>query len=73
MVEIKTKLRKWGNSLGIVVPQSVVKDGGIQEGDKVIAIVLKEGNVLRDMFGKVKFRKSTQKMMGEINAELYNE
>ena len=42
MIEIKSKLRRWGNSFGIVVPQKAVKDEKVNEGDdKEVIIKLK--------------------------------
>lgn len=74
MIEIKTKLKKWGNSFGEVVPISSVEEEGAKEGDEVIVLMKKEkNNVLRETFGKYKFKKSTKKMMEETDKALYNE
>ena len=71
MIEIKTKIRRWGNSFGIVVPQKAVLDERVKEGDEVvISLKKKEGNVLRETFGTFKFKKSTKKIMDEIDKEL---
>ncbi|MEX2016861.1 MAG: AbrB/MazE/SpoVT family DNA-binding domain-containing protein [Candidatus Pacearchaeota archaeon] len=74
MIEIKTKLRKWGNSYGIIVPQKKVEDIKIKEGDEVIILLKKEEeeNVLKEMFGTFKFKKSTDKIMREIDKELWD-
>ena len=74
MIEIRTRLRRWGNSFGIVVPMAKVEKENIREGDEVFALVKKEkSNVLREMFGTFKFKKSTEEMMKETDKELYNE
>ena len=73
MAEVITKIRKWGNSFGIVIPQKFVNEEGLKEGEEVRAIVVKEGNVLRETFGKHKFKKSVKKLMSETDKELYNE
>ena len=72
MIEIKTKLRKWGNSFGVVVPQGEVKKFGVAEGDNVIILLKKEkeDNILKEMFGILKTKKSTDKIMKEINRDL---
>ncbi len=74
MIEVKTKLRKWGNSFGIVVPQKAASSGQIKEGDEVIVLLKKEekGNVLKEMFGTFKFKKSTDKILREIDKELWD-
>lgn len=73
MIEIKAKLRKWGNSLGIVVPFSKAKEGHIDEGEEVTVLLVKKVNVLRETFGTFKFKKPVRRMMEEIDKELYNE
>lgn len=74
MIEIKSKLRKWGNSFGIVVPKKAVKKENFNEGDEVsILIGGKKHNVLKEMFGTFKFDQPVEKIMKEINKELYND
>ena len=73
MIELKTKLRKWGNSLGIVIPLNKVKNENIKEGTEIKVLIKKDENVLKETFGTFKFKKSTQKMIDEIDKELYNE
>ena len=71
MIELKSKIRKWGNSLGIVVPQQVIGNEKIKEGDEVSVFINKEeDNVLRDMFGSFKFSKSTDDLLKEVDEEL---
>ena len=72
MVELTAKIRKWGNSFGIVIPQEVLKRKSIREGEEVDIVLIKKGNVLRETFGKMKFKKSTEKMMKEMDKALYD-
>ena len=73
MIEIKTKLRRWGNSFGIVVPQRVVENVGAKEGEE-IEVLFKTNKVnLRKLFGKHKFSKPTEQLMKEMDKELYND
>ena len=72
MVELTAKVRKWGNSFGIVIPQEVMNRKSIREGEEVDVVIIKKGNVLRETFGKVKFKKSTAKMMKEMDKVLYD-
>lgn len=74
MIEIKTKIRKWGNSFGIVVPLSALNENaGIKENEEVIVMITKNKPNLKKLFGAHKFKKSTEQMMREIDEELYNE
>lgn len=72
MVEVTSKVRKWGNSYGIIIPTDVLKKKGIREGEEVDAIIIKKSNVLRETFGKVKFKKSVEQLMKETDKELYD-
>ena len=74
MIEVKTRIRKWGNSFGIVVPQKTIENTKIREGDEVIVLLKKEedGNLLREMFGTFKSKKSTEKIMKQTDKELWD-
>jgi len=75
MIEIKTKLRKWGNSFGIVIPLKAIETTEIKEGDEVTILMNKEKtkNILKEMFGTLKTKKTTQDIMKEIDKELDSE
>ena len=74
MIEVRTKLIKWGNSVGIVVPLSKLKNTSMKEGKEVRALIMEENKVdLRKMFGSHKFSKPVAKLMKETDEELYNE
>lgn len=74
MIEVRTRLIKWGNSVGIVVPLSKLKNTSMREGKEVRALIMEENKVdLRKMFGSHKFSKPVAQLMKETNEELYNE
>jgi len=74
MIEIKSKLRRWGNSFGIVIPQRFVEEEKAKEGDEVTVLIKKdEDNILKEMFGTFKFNKSTDELLREVDKELENE
>jgi antitoxin component of MazEF toxin-antitoxin module len=79
MRQIKTKVRKWGNSFGIILPKKVVDTENIKEGIEIdITIHPKNKTTVRDLFGlakkhplpKKKDKKSTQEILDEIDREL---
>ena len=72
MEELTTKVRKWGNSYGIIIPQELMRRKNIKEGEEIDAILIKKGNVLRETFGTMKFKKSIEQMMKETDKELYD-
>jgi len=75
VTEVKTKLQRWGNSFGVVIPKRVVAENEMKEGEEIEVIVQKKekGNVLREMFGTMKFSKPTEKLHKEIDKELWDE
>ena len=71
MIEVRSRLRRWGNSFGIVVPLKAVAEEDVHEGDEVIVLMKKEkGNTLRETFGTYSFKKSVKKLMKETDKEL---
>jgi len=71
MMQIKTRLRRWGNSLGVVVPQQVIEQEKTKEGDEVILLFKKQDdNLLKEMFGTHKFSKPTDELLKEVDTEL---
>ncbi len=52
---IRTIMRKWGNSLGVVIPREEASREGLKENDEV-EIVIRKAVDIRQLFGKYKFR-----------------
>ncbi len=73
MIEIRTKLRKWGNSFGVVVPQRAIKNEDVKEGDEITILLKKEKPDLRKLFGAHKFSKPIDQLIKEMDEELYND
>jgi len=76
MEEIKTTVKKWGNSFGIVIPKEIVNREGLKEDAEVlITIKSKRYTTVEDIFGvlKRKSKKTTQEIMDEIDNELWLE
>ena len=69
---IKGKLKKWGNSFGVVIPKEIVDSQKLKENEEVeILIIKKNRNILKESFGILKFKKTTDQMMREMDRELY--
>ena len=65
--------KKWGNSVGITIPSDVIKDENIGLNRKIEVLVI--GNrrkKLKRIFGTLKLKKPTQRVMEEID-EGYDE
>ncbi len=64
MVTCKTK--QWGNSLGVIIPKEVVKELNLKPNEEVFIDINKKGtNVLKELFGTLKFKRSTEEIMKE--------
>jgi len=71
MIEYETKLRKWGNSIGLIIPKEDVKKEGLRDNEIVRAIIVPKKTVrVKDIFGKLKFKKSTEEIMKDVDKEL---
>ncbi len=68
MIELKTKAKKWGNSVGILLP----KDLGIKPNQEVNIHLepTKRFSTIKDIFGKLQFKRSVKALMKEIDEEL---
>lgn len=73
-MECETITRKWGNSLGIILPKEVVEKENIKENEKIRVFIFKKKDTLKKTFGmlKSKMKKSTQQIKDELRKELYN-
>lgn len=71
---INVKVKRWGNSLGVIIPKEVINNQDIKEG-KHIELVIKSKKEVRveDVFGilKGKLKKSTFQIMKEVDKDLW--
>lgn len=67
MTEIEAITRKWGNSLGITIPQEIVEEEHLHENQK-IKVEIKPAKNLTSLRGLVKFSKSAQQLKEEMRA-----
>lgn len=76
MTMIKTQVKKWGNSFGIIIPKNIVDSENLKEGEEIECMIIKDSKKRFDeLFGSLKgrFEKSTEQMMREVDRELYPE
>lgn len=75
MIKSETKLKAWGNSVGVILPKEELHKEDLSVDDEVEVIVRKKSNPLKDTFGKLReFRaksgKSTDEILKEVDEEL---
>jgi len=63
---IAAKTRKWGNSLGIIIPKEEVENLKLRENQTVIVEITKKENPLKELFGFGKLKKPTEELLKEI-------
>ena len=61
---IEVKLKKFGNSIGILLPEKIVKEKRLKHNEKILIDIFKIAN-LSDIFGSLKLGMSAQKMKDE--------
>jgi len=75
MVNITAKLKRVGNSLGIIVPSNVIDSNNLKEGEELfVNIQLNEVSSVGQMLAdarkhKLNFKKSTQEILDEIDRD----
>lgn len=73
-METETKLRAWGNSIGVILPKDKLQEEHLSVNDEVEITVRKKTGSLRAIFGKLKdftptSSKSTDEILKEIDEE----
>lgn len=68
-MEIVARLRRWGNSFGIVIPRDIIVGKNLRENEEVI-IKVERKNDLKEIFGTLKgWKINSQKAKDEIREE----
>lgn len=68
------KIRKWGNSFGIVLPKKALNNQNLKEGAEIdILIRTKDKTKVKDIFGilKGKLKRDTDEILKEVDRELW--
>ena len=51
---IEVQVKKWGNSLGVILPKEIIEQKHLKEDDRIVLLdVVKEGNLSKS-FGALK-------------------
>jgi len=76
MTTITGKLKKWGNSYGIIIPKGIIEENKLKENQEIELLLLKDSTATFDRtFGilKGRIKKSTQEIKDELRKELYDD
>ncbi len=72
MENINTKVKKWGNSFGIILPANIVKKNKIREGTNIeVRLTTKNKTRAKHIFGilKGKLIRDTDDLLKEVNRD----
>lgn len=62
------RIRKWGNSVGLLIQKEDARKLGLHENEEVAVSIVKKSNVLRELFGSAHYTKPTAQILKEIRA-----
>lgn len=72
MIECETRLKAWGNSVGIVIPKDKLRTENLKPDQRVRAIIMPAKTVkVKEIFGKLKrWQRPTSDIMRRVGQEL---
>ena len=71
MIEYETKLKSWGNSIGLIIPKEELLKEKLTVDQNVKAIILPANTLkVKDIFAKIKLTKTTNKLLKEVDKEI---
>lgn len=71
MIEIESQVKKWGNSLGVVIPKEIARRIELKPEARIRLIIESPcATRVRDIFGKLRFKESTGKILRKADRAL---
>ncbi|HLC55167.1 MAG TPA: AbrB/MazE/SpoVT family DNA-binding domain-containing protein [Candidatus Nanoarchaeia archaeon] len=66
-MEVETVAKKWGSSIGVILPKSLVEARKIKENDRIIVEIRSKKVKAGELFGILKeWKKPTQEIKNEM-------
>jgi len=62
---VEVKLKRWGNSMAVIIPKNVVKMLRVKPNETLEVQVSRKTNVLKEFFGCLKSSKPTVEILKE--------
>lgn len=73
MIECEAVAKKWGNSIGIIIPSDIAERQRIRENSKVRFAILDSGAVVAETFGMLKqWKEPTGKILRKLRKESWH-
>jgi len=73
MIETETQVKEWGRSVGVIIPKDATIKERIKVGDVVKLLIKKKTNPVKETFGILNFKRTTEEILKEVDAESWNE
>jgi antitoxin component of MazEF toxin-antitoxin module len=71
MIETECEVKKWGNSLGIVIPKEAAEQIQLKAEQKIKVLIEKPKTTkAKELFGAIKLKKPTGRLMAEMDKAL---
>lgn len=65
------KIKQWGNSMGMIIPSDIVRELHLKPDEEIcVEINRKNSNVLKEMFGSIKFSKPIRQLVKDGRKDL---
>lgn len=58
---VEVQLKKWGNSIGIIIPREIVKERNLDKKRTILVEFIEKGD-LTDVFGQLKTKATAQEL-----------
>ncbi len=62
---LEVTIKKWGNSLGIIIPKEIVQKRDLKNGTKVLFEIVNPAQFDK-IWGSIKFKRPTKEIMKDI-------
>ncbi|MFH1256113.1 MAG: AbrB/MazE/SpoVT family DNA-binding domain-containing protein [Candidatus Diapherotrites archaeon] len=73
MVEVSAQVRRWGRSIGVVIPKDKALKARLKPGDEVNLLILEKKNPLKETFGILEFSRPTREILKETDKDAWDE
>ncbi|MFA4819443.1 MAG: AbrB/MazE/SpoVT family DNA-binding domain-containing protein [Candidatus Aenigmatarchaeota archaeon] len=75
MSELEGRIKKWGNSFGVIIPNEIIRKENLKDGQKVEIILRKPSKInMNKVFGSLKdWKKPTSRILKVVDKELWND
>ena len=72
MLEFDTRIKRWGNSFGLLIPKQEIDQERLKEEEELHVIVIRKNKAIKESFGLLKeWHKTAQELKDRTRRDLY--